>query len=450
MKKALCVATLAIVLLPGGALGAPAADAFDATLKRVHEDPAPAAAALAIVHDGRIVYRHELGAASATSVFAIGSLTKMFTAVAVLQLVESGKIGLDTPIARWFPRFPHASDITIRMLLTHRSGIPDYLPRAIRTGLVARPTSPAQIVERAATWTPDFAPGTDWNYSNTGYLLAGLIVESVSGESLANYERSHIFAPAGMRATAIGRAPAGTVLATSPGAVTFGSGPGLTDPAWYFGCGDIIASADDIARFDIALLSGRLISPRTLATMMTVASRATFGRDLDDGLGLFIRHDDGRVTYGHHGGIEGYTADNQFSPAARNAIVVLQTGGADADDLLVPFLPDIVTRKIAAYPAVDPDPRLTEKIRRALNDLLAGEVDDGAFAPSLGVSDLLAAGKSIKGAYPGSSVTSLIFDGRLYDEGHRVVKYAAHFGATGAELRIILDPDGTIASFAFV
>ena len=180
---------------------------------------ATASASIAIVRGGRIVYASATGErdlandlpATPQTIYHIGSITKLFTAVSVMQLVEAGRISLDDKLSRFFPTFPNGANISIRELLMHRSGIPNYLDSAVADAAVLKPTTPQAIVAWAASQPPSFAPGTAYAYSNTNYVLLGLIVEQVAKMPLRAYYAQHIFAPAGMTQTYVGTAPAGAL-----------------------------------------------------------------------------------------------------------------------------------------------------------------------------------------------------------------------------------------------
>ncbi len=149
-------------------------------------------ASVAVVRDGSIAYLKAYGSArmnphvTATTAmrFSVGSITKQFTATAILMLAEQGKLSLDDPVARFFPDLTRASKVTIRQLLTHTSGYQDYWPQDYVPPFMLQPVSPSNILDRWARKPLDFEPGAQWQYSNTGYVIAGLIVERASGQPL--------------------------------------------------------------------------------------------------------------------------------------------------------------------------------------------------------------------------------------------------------------------------
>ncbi len=160
-------------------------------------------ASIAIVQDGRLTYAKAYGAArlkpkvSATLAtrYALDSVSKQFTAAALLLLAEQGKLSLDDPLAQWFPELRAAAAVTLRQLLTHTSGIRDYWPQDFLTPEMTRPTTTNAIIDEWAQRPLDFEPGTQWQYSNTGYVLAAAVVEKVSGETLFEFLQQHVFAP---------------------------------------------------------------------------------------------------------------------------------------------------------------------------------------------------------------------------------------------------------------
>jgi CubicO group peptidase (beta-lactamase class C family) len=129
--------------------------------------------------------------------FEIGSITKQFTAASILQLQEAGKLHIDEPLSRYLPDAPHAGEVTLRQLLTHTSGLHDYLdgPRELMDQIVPKPISYDELIARVASRPLDFPPGSRWSYSNTGYLLLGRVIEAVSGETYRDYLKHHILDP---------------------------------------------------------------------------------------------------------------------------------------------------------------------------------------------------------------------------------------------------------------
>jgi D-alanyl-D-alanine carboxypeptidase len=261
--------------------------------------------------------------------FRVGSVTKAFVATVVLQLAGERKLSLADSVERWLPGVvPDGSRITLRQLLNHTSGLFDYVEEP---GFVERqratPTkawTPAQLVAIATAHDPLFAPGARWSYSNTGYILLGLVVEKATNHSLASELRKRIFAPLHLRATSF---DTGTRMT---GRYAHGytrlRGPGLTDisvvSATVFGAaGAVVPNADDLARFFRALLDGDLLRPGLLARMKTTVKVTPQQRY---GLGLFeTRTPCGRF-WGHGGGLFGYaTFADSRADGARQLVLAL-------------------------------------------------------------------------------------------------------------------------------
>jgi CubicO group peptidase (beta-lactamase class C family) len=135
--------------------------------------------------------------------FRIGSVTKQFTAVAILQLVEQGKLKLEDPLSRFIPDFPQGDNVTIQQLLTHTSGIRSYTDKPDFLSGVTKEVSPTELIESFKNEPYDFSPGEGWHYNNSGYFLLGFIIAQVSGDSYAEYLRKHMFEPLEMNDTGI-------------------------------------------------------------------------------------------------------------------------------------------------------------------------------------------------------------------------------------------------------
>jgi D-alanyl-D-alanine carboxypeptidase len=259
-------------------------------------------------------------------------VTKSFVATVVLQLVGQGRLGLDDRLQRWLPgAVPGGERITIRQLLNHTSGLYNYtddllgplLTKPTRQAyqqLAARSFAPRALVAMATGHGPLFPPGTRFSYSNTNYILLGLVVERVTGDRLAGQLHQRILAPLGLADTELagsqrrihgphlhGYAPPNRAWLPSDGPA------GLVDvtqanPSWAWAAGAMISSAADLARFYQALLSGRLLDPDLLKAMQTtVDASEQFGPGAGYGLGLMrLGLGCGGQVWGHGGEIAGY------------------------------------------------------------------------------------------------------------------------------------------------
>src|SRR5215218_8045796 len=172
--------------------------------KTLAESGVPSAS-VALVRDGKLVLARaygkasdRLGSATAAMPYQIASNSKQFTAMALLMLEDEGKLSLDDPVSKWLPGITGGNRIKLRQLLSHTSGIQDFWPQDYLFDEMKAPTAPQGIVDRWAKKPLDYEPGTRWQYSNTGYVVAGLIAEKASGEPLMAYLNRKIFAPLGM------------------------------------------------------------------------------------------------------------------------------------------------------------------------------------------------------------------------------------------------------------
>ncbi|GAA3147960.1 serine hydrolase domain-containing protein [Planomonospora alba] len=283
--------------------------------------------------------------------FRIGSTTKPFTATVVLQLVAEGKVSLDDTVERWLPGLvPGGSRITVRQLLNHTSGLFDYLqtegmPKdggdVLRDG--RRTYTPEQLVRTAVANPPYFAPGAGWMYSNTNYILAGMIIERATGNTYREEVARRILKPLGLRDTFL----PGTSVRI-PGPHARGYFPRTVDPvgrlvdvtelnpSFAGAAGEMISTTADVGRFFTALLGGKLLAPEQLREMTTLVdiSRQTGVPGLGYGLGLeSVKLSCGVRSWGHGGSIPGYATYVGFTRDARRQAVLYATGmtGDDSD-----------------------------------------------------------------------------------------------------------------------
>ncbi len=308
-------------------------------------------ASIAIVQDGRVAYVHAYGAArlqprvpaTTATRYAIDSVSKQFTAAAILLLAEQGKLKLDDPIAPWFPQLNEAGGVTLRQLLTHTSGIRDFWPQDFLTPEMTQETSTAAIIEEWAHRPLDFEPGTDWQYSNTGYVLAGAVVEKVSGESLFDFLERRVFSPLQMRHVADNAAGSAAGNGTYPdapdsaGYTRHGLGPVVPAPkegsGWLFGSAGLAMPPGDLALWDVSFIERSLLKADSYQWAVTPVALKS-GRAPDYGLGLDVETIGGRQRIGHAGGGSGFLADNRLWPRERVAVVVLTNNDwADPADL---------------------------------------------------------------------------------------------------------------------
>lgn len=300
---------------------------------------------LAIVKKGVMTYAHAYGyarlepqmLATTSTRYAIDSVSKEFTAAAVLFLVEQGKLSLDDPVGKWFPDLGAATKVTVRELLTHTAGIRDYWPQDYVPLEMLRATTVTEILNEWARRPLDFEPGTQWQYSNTGYVLAAAIAEKVSGKPLLDFLREHIFAPLHMdHVTEDDTLP----LAVSDAGAYTRQGLGPTRHAlkegsgWLFGASELAMTPSELAAWDVSLMNRSLLSADSYAALFTPYVLKN-GTSTDYGLGLDIETVQGAKRIGHEGAGSGYLAASRVWPDDKVAIVVLTNNDwADPGDLL--------------------------------------------------------------------------------------------------------------------
>ncbi|HIE5354251.1 TPA: serine hydrolase domain-containing protein [Stenotrophomonas maltophilia] len=288
MRPATVVFAAALALLPQAAPAAPAVMPPDAGidgLMQAYDGQVPGAAVL-VLHDGQAVFRRGYGlavvedgtAVTAASNFRLASVSKQFTAAAVLLLVEEGRLGLDQPARRWLPELPPAaSSVTLRQLLSHTSGLPDY--EDLMDPADSRQVHDADVLALLAREDRlDFTPGTAYRYSNSGYALLALIVGRASGQDFATFLQQRIFGPLHMTHTVAHQDGVDTVTARAYGYSWLDGRWQRTDQSTtsaVLGDGGIYSSLDDLARWDAALYDDRLLSAASRQAMFSPATATT-------------------------------------------------------------------------------------------------------------------------------------------------------------------------------
>ncbi len=270
--------------------------------------------------------------------FRIGSITKTFVASVVLQLVGEGRLRLDEPVAHRLPGLlPNGDGITVRQLLNHTSGLPDYTqdPELFAGIVKNRVWEPRELVALAQKHPQLFAPGSAWGYSNTNYIVAGLLVEAVAGHPLARELDRRIFSPLRLDHTSfpVGNAPLTGYHAhgyISQEAIPTADGRPLDvtgyNPSHAWAAGAIVSNAADLSSFYRALTSGRLIGLPLLREMKrTVAEDPTDPNTFRYGLGLERVNDACGANWGHSGAIFGYRGLAYWNARTGRTVVMAST-----------------------------------------------------------------------------------------------------------------------------
>jgi CubicO group peptidase (beta-lactamase class C family) len=354
-----------------------ARERIDSLARAFLADPQSPGLSIAVIRAGRdtIVYEgygkadleNDVPATPAT-VYRIGSITKQFTAAAVMRLVEKGSVHLDDPIGNYLPDLPKAwRPVRVRQLLNHTSGIPSYTDLgdswAKRWGEYMPPDT---LVALTADKPMDFAPGTGWRYDNTGYVLLGMLLEKVSGKPYAAYLDSTLFQPLGLTHTRYcDRAPLIPHRASGyqRDGSDFTNAPYL-DMSQPFSAGALCSTVGDLARWNRLLSTGKVVSVASYAQMTTPQGNARLNHY---GFGLVRGAVGSHIMIEHGGGIHGFITANAYFPSDSLSVTVLTNAAPSDPDALL----DNIARAVLGEPLVQPmhaakEVPLPDSVRRAV------------------------------------------------------------------------------------
>ena len=342
-------------------------------------------ASIALVVDGRLAYAHAYGMAkleprvpaTTTMRYSVGSISKQFTATAILLLAEDGKLSLEDSVARWLPDLTRAREVTVRQILSMTSGYQDYWPQDYVMPPMLKPVDARAILDQWARKPLDFEPGTRWQYSNTNYVIAGLIVEKASGMPLLEFLSKRVFGPLGMATvTDIDSAPLGP---SEPERYRrFALGPPRPAPkegkGWLFAAGELAMTAEDLARWDISMIDQAVLRPASYREMQTDVRLAS-GAGTRYGLGVSVATTNGRRVIAHGGEVSGFTAQNQIYVDDRAAVVVfVNLDASNASGQIATRLTSLLFDSMHAD-----GPRMLERARAVFVALQQGRIDRSLF-----------------------------------------------------------------------
>lgn len=355
---------LATEIQPVSEQAAIAAREIDALLVRNFPADAPGVAVL-VARGDTVLYRGARGRADVAAGtplkpedrFRIGSITKQFAAAGVLALVEAGKVKLDDPLSKYVPGYPNGDNITVLQLLNHTSGVKSYtgIPGHM-AGPIRNDLSTAQLIDVFKDHPVDFAPGTQWAYNNSGYVLVGAVIEAASGKPWHEYLRITFFEPLGMRDTGYGHDPA--VIAKQVNGYTHdGTKPvpamplSMTQP---HAAGALVSNVDDLLRWNRALHEGRVLKSETYRRMITPEGKAA-GPGANYGFGLVVDTVRNLPELQHGGGIFGFSTQLNYIPGLDITVVVLEND----DTYPGRERPGALARRLAAIALGNPYPAPT-------------------------------------------------------------------------------------------
>ena len=360
-------------------------NSIDGMVRDVLSKTGVPSASLAVVQDGKIAYLQAYGSArldpnapaASAMRYSIGSISKQFTAAAILLLAEEGKLSLDDPVSKYVSGLTRGNEITIRQLLSHTSGYQDYWPQDYVPPMMLQSISADEIMNGWARKPLDFDPGTKWQYSNTNYVIAGAIVEKVSGVPLLQLLSQRVFTPLGMKS--VSDTNENKLPPTDPGGYfRYALGPLHPAPkegrGWMFAAGELAMTAEDLAKWDISIIDRSVLKPASYREMETeVVLKDGVGSRY--GLGMFVTSSNGHRILEHGGEVSGFTAENIVLPDDKIAVVVLtnQDAAEAASEIGTNVRAMLVT---AANPQ---DPKQDELMRKVYDGLQQGKIDRTLF-----------------------------------------------------------------------
>ena len=398
---------------------------------RQHVDDNTFMGSVLVARDGEVLLSEGYGFANLewnvpntpTTKFRLGSITKQFTAAAILLLAERGKLSIDDPIKKHMPNAPATWDsVTIYHVLTHTSGIPSFTSFPEYMTAKLQPSPAEKTVALFKDRPLDFAPGSQMSYSNSGYVLLGYLVEKISGQSYAAFLRDNIFTPLGMKDTGydvnaevIERRAAGYTPAAKGG---FQNAP-FVDMTIPGGAGALYSTTEDLLRWTRGLFGGKLLTGASVQKMTTPFKN-------NYAFGLVSSQRNGRTEIAHNGGIEGFNTKLMYYPVDKTTFVVLANVNSPAAD-------QIADQLAAVYYGVSAMPATRNEVKLPL-DVLAGYAGVYPLAPNFVLTMTVVDGALISRATGQPDVP-------LYAEAKD--KFFAR--AVDATIEFVRDADGRIS-----
>lgn len=373
------------------------------------------------------------------SVFRIGSMSKQFAAAGLLTLVEASRVSLDDPLSKYVPDYPGGDQITVLQLLNHTSGVRSYtgMP-GYMDGPIRRDMTTAQMIDIFRNEAPDFAPGSRWAYSNSGYVLVGAVIEAATGLPWHVYLEQVLFEPLGMDHTGYGHDPrfAGQQVrgySYEGDAIVPMRSLSMTQP---HAAGALVSNVDDLLTWNRALHEGRVLTSATYTQMITPVGEAA-DAGVRYGFGLFNDIVRDRQELGHGGRIFGFIASLSYLPGPDITVVILENddapNGVDAD---------ILARRLAAVALGDPYP-----------DMVAVPIDAAALRAAEGVyrfdADTTRTLRVVdgnltsqRGGRPRIVLTLIAADDFLYADGFNRLKLVRDASGEISGIRFFANGDG--------
>jgi CubicO group peptidase (beta-lactamase class C family) len=315
--------------------------------------------------------------------YAVGSISKQFTSACILLLAEDGKLTLDDPVSKWFPELTRANEVTVRNLLTHTSGYEDYAPQDYTIPEWTKPAKPIDVVHAWAAGKPlDFDPGTRWQYSNTNFVLAGLIVEKASGMPFWRFMVTRVLRPLNLQEML--NLDTDRDRMEPLGYMRNALGPlrpaALEAPGWYFADGEMAMPVETLLRWDISVMDRTLLKPASYDAFAS-EMKLKDGTGTHYGLGVSVGVRDGHRSLAHTGEVGGFVAANAIYPDDKVAIAVLTN--QEASSAASGILQAVSTLVLAPVPvaATNEHAAAEAQVKAILARLQQGSIDRSLFTP---------------------------------------------------------------------
>lgn len=345
-------------------------------------------ASVAVWENGKSVYRNAFGAANLETktdakpgtIYRIASISKTFTSAIILQLVQEGKLSLDDPASKILDWLPEAWKlVTVRQLLSHTGGIPNYTDEEKFETLMGLSTTPRKVVETVIKKPLNFVPGAKFEYSNTGFVMLGLIAEKVDSKPFARILRERISGPLGLRSVILGSSAEIVPNRASGYRLSIKKAhenADYLDMGWPYAAGSVEATASDVAHFGSLWLSNKVVNESMTKLAWTPVAPAE-GLPGTYGLGWVVKKAPGVSAIGHAGGINGFSSMLVLLPKKKVSVAVLvnQEGNAAselANRIAATWEPELVPK--ATPSGKDSDPALTKRTEQVARQLLGGTV----------------------------------------------------------------------------
>jgi CubicO group peptidase (beta-lactamase class C family) len=362
----------------------------DRIAQQVLDQTGVPSASVAVVQHGKLAYTHAYGSARLATAttpaipatpemrYSTGSISKQFTAAAILLLQEEGKLTLDDPVGKYVPGLTQGDVVTIRQILSHTSGYQDYWPEDYVMTPMLVPEPSQQILDTWAKKPLDFEPGTQWQYSNTNFVIAGRIVETIAGHPLMDFLTSRIFRPLGMQSvwnsdeTKLTQADATAYFRHALGPLRVAPKEGR---GWMFAAGELAMTAHDLALWDESLIAQSILKPESYKQMFTEI-KLKDGKGTHYGLGVEVMDRDGHRSIEHSGEVSGFVSDNEVLVDDGVAVAVLTNQDAVSAAITIARLASPVILATPATPA-------EAQALAIYHDLQQRRIDRSLFAPNL-------------------------------------------------------------------